>query len=861
MNELSTAAGRPAWLGSALGLGVLAAVLTWLFLRADAVSPHTHYQYLARLRALQQADVELNAAVLAQRTGLSHNYDPLVRQVEATREGSHAIAELPAFLFEDARTALTEKIRALIELHQQKARLVDHFQRSHAVLRNSRDYFPDAAEHFLREVAAGRPYAAEAGRFVRALLAFGHSGDADALPRLKQQVAALAALKLPTRERAALDHLLVHANVIMTRQTEADELARRILQLPTAKLQEEISRLYGDAHEQAQRRAGHYRILLYVVALLLAAYLVWAYLRIEQDQRELARAHRTLIERFEAQRAAEERLRLFATVFSNASEGMTITDAATRIVAVNPAFTAITGYSESEAIGQTPALLNSGRHEPAFYRQMWQSIETTGKWRGEIWNRRKDGVIYPEWLSITAVHDESGRITHYIGIFSDITERKEAEQRILYLAHHDALTGLPNRLLLDDRIEQALLKAKRSNQLTGLLFIDLDRFKNINETLGHEIGDELLVQAAKRLAATLRETDTLARHGGDAFVVVLPDLAQPQDATQVARKLLAALGQPYRLAGHDLTVTGSIGIALFPEDGDSASELLRNAETAMYHAKEEGRNTLRFYAADMNFASLGELLLETHLRNALDRGELLMFYQPKVDARTGELVGAEALMRWQHPEHGMIPPGRFIPLAEECGLIAPMGEWALKAVCRQLRAWLDAGLEPVPIAVNVSAQQFAQHDVAQVVAQALAESRIPPELLELEMTESLLMKNAEHTAAVLGALKGMKIRMAIDDFGTGYSSLSYLKHFPVQVIKIDRMFVQDIDAEGEKVKLAAAIIALAHGMDLHVVAEGVETEAQRDYLARSGCDQFQGYLFDRPLPAEAFAERLKKRRS
>ncbi|MCX8018090.1 MAG: GGDEF domain-containing phosphodiesterase, partial [Rhodocyclaceae bacterium] len=323
--------------------------------------------------------------------------------------------------------------------------------------------------------------------------------------------------------------------------------------------------------------------------------------------------------------------------------------------------------------------------------------------------------------------------------------------------------------------------------------------------------------------------------------------------------LLQVLGQPYQLAGHALTITGSIGIALYPEDGDNASELLRNAETAMYHAKEEGRNTLRFYAADMNFASLGQLLLETHLRNALDRGELLMFYQPKVDAQSGELVGAEALMRWQHPEHGMIPPSRFIPLAEECGLIAPMGEWALHAVCRQQRAWLDAGLKPVPIAVNVSAQQFAQQNVAQVVAQALAENDLPPELLELEMTESLLMKNAEQTAAVLDALKGMKIRMAIDDFGTGYSSLSYLKHFPVQTLKIDRMFVQDIDADGERIKLAAAIIALAHGMDLHVVAEGVETEVQRDYLAGYGCDQLQGYLFDRPLPAEAFAERLKKR--
>jgi diguanylate cyclase (GGDEF)-like protein/PAS domain S-box-containing protein len=536
---------------------------------------------------------------------------------------------------------------------------------------------------------------------------------------------------------------------------------------------------------------------------------------------------------------------------------MTITDAASRIVAVNPAFSTITGYTEHEVVGQTPALLNSGRQDRDFYRQMWADLESRGTWRGEIWNRRKDGVIYPEWLSITAVRDDAiGRTSHYIGIFSDISERKESEARIRHLAHHDALTGLPNRLLLDDRIEQALLKSRRSGHMTAVLFLDLDRFKHINETLGHEIGDELLVQAGKRAAAVLRETDTLSRHGGDTFAIVLADIEQPQDATLVARKLLQTFGKPYQLAGHELTVTASIGIALHPSDGVNASELLRNAETAMYHAKDEGRNTLRFYSSDMNFASLGELLLETHLRSALGRGELLLYYQPKIDARTGTMIGAEALMRWNHPEQGMISPALFIPLAEECGLITALGEWALHTVCTQQRTWIDAGLTAVPVAVNVSALQFAHQDVPALVAAALAASRLPPDLLELELTESLLMHNAEHAAAVLGNLRGMKINLAIDDFGTGYSSLSYLKQLPVQALKIDRSFVQDIDEHGENVKLAAAIIALAHGMELQVIAEGVETEAQRLYLANHGCDQFQGFYFDKPMPAEDFAQRL-----
>jgi diguanylate cyclase (GGDEF)-like protein/PAS domain S-box-containing protein len=844
------------WIVFATGLLGLALLLTWLFVRADAVSPHAHYRYLASLRSLQQADVELNAAVLASRAGLLLNYDAIARHLEAIRTHVRAIDELPDFLPAPRRPALVAMAREIDELQKRKEERVDAFRRGNAVLRNSADYFPRAIEEFMRTLPPdSRPHV-ELGGYFRGVLDLGRDTQPRVVAELRTLTERLAVMPLPPASRRALDHLLVHGRVILERHPEIADLTREILQLPTAELNERLTRLYTAAHEDAQDIAAVYRLFLYAVALLLIVHVVWAYLRIERDQRELAAAHRALVERYEAQRATEERLRLFATVFSSATEGMTITDAANRIVAVNPAFTQITGYAEHEALGQTPALLNSGRHDRDYYRQMWAELQGTGKWRGEIWNRRKDGATYPEWLSITAVRDDAGRATHFIGIFSDITERKETEARIQHLAHHDALTGLPNRLLLDDRVEQALLKSKRSAKTTAILFLNLDRFKNINETLGHEIGDELLVQAAKRGATALRETDTLARHGGDAFIAVLPELDQPQDATLIARKLMQSFAAPYRLAGHDLTVTASIGIALGPGDGENASDLLRNAETAMYRAKQEGRNTFRYYSADMNFASLGELLLEAHLRSALDRGELLMHYQPKIDAASGALIGAEALMRWQHPEHGTIPPARFIPLAEECGLIPALGAWALHSVCRQLREWLDAGLAPVPVAVNVSAAQFAQQDVPATVAAALAASALPAELLELELTESLLMHDTELTAAALDKLNGMGVRMSIDDFGTGYSSLSYLRRFPVQTLKIDRAFVKDIDASGEPVKLAAAIIALAHGMNLRVVAEGVETEAQRDYLAGHGCDEFQGFLFAQPLPVDDFAGRL-----
>lgn len=840
-------------------IALVALLLTGLFLRADAISPQAHYSYLSHLRSLAQADVELNAAVLASRTGLLLNYDVHARSIAEIGSQARAIAALPDYVTAAQRAALLDEVQEIAAIHQRKANLVDAFRRNNSVLRNSADYFPRAVEAFeaLPLPPNARPYG-DYDRYIQGVLNLARDAAPQRIAELRASQARLAALPLPPAARQALDRLLTHGRIILERQPEVDRLARAILELPTDERVERLTRLYNAAHESAQKTASVYRTLLYAVALLLAALILWAFLRIERNRRDLAQAHRDLNERYAAQRAAEARLRLYATVFSSASEGITITDAATHIVAVNPAFSEITGYAEQEVIGKTPALLSSGRQSRDFYRQMWIELDSLGMWRGEIWNRRKDGAIYLEWLSISAVRDDAGRTTHYIGIFSDITERKESEQRFQHLIQHDALTGLPNRLLLFDRIGQALLQSKRTGTITALLFLGIDRFKNINDTFGHEIGDELLMQVSKRCAATLHETDTLARHGGDAFVAVLPELKQAHDATLIAHKLKQACSLPYQLAGHELTVTASIGIALAPQDGEDASTLLRNAEAAMYRAKQEGRDTSRFYKTGMNFASLSELLLETNLRTALDRGELLLYYQPKVDAASGALIGAEALMRWQRPEHGMILPSRFIALAEECGLIASLGEWALREVCRQQRVWLDAGLRAVPVAVNVSAPQFAHQDVAAVVASALATHDIPPELLELEMTESLLMKNAEHTVAVLNLLHDMKIRIAIDDFGTGYSSLSYLKKFPVHALKIDRVFVKDIDADGESVKLAAAIIALAHSMALHVVAEGVETEAQRDYLAAHGCDQFQGFLFDRPLPAEEFAQRLAR---
>jgi diguanylate cyclase (GGDEF)-like protein/PAS domain S-box-containing protein len=832
-------------------------LLTWLYLRADTVAPQSHFDYAQELRHLRQADAELNAAVLASRYGLLADFDPLVAQGQALRRSLAAAAQPPAFLAEADRSRVLARVEALRQLLAQKEDMIDRFKRESSVLRNSLDYFPGAAENFLEDYHAGRHERLD--RYVRQLLVFTRNAEPERAQALEKTRQGLLAGSGRDRAGDAMANLLLHGRFIQERQPAVDRLTREILHLPTAAAQETLVQAYAEGHDRALTTATRYRTLLYASGLLLVGYLGLVFFRLEGARRALAAAHDDLAQQLDAQRRTEQTLRLYATVFTNAAEGMIICDQQNRIAAVNPAFTAITGYGLDDVAGKSPGVLRSGRHEPGFYHQMWSQLQSERLWRGEIWNRRRNGEVFPEWLSISAVLDDQGAVRNYIGIFSDVTERKAAEARIHHLAYHDALTGLPNRILLEDRLEQAILQSRRSGHRTAVLFLDLDRFKNINDTLGHKVGDILLVQVSARCADLLRETDTICRQGGDEFVIVLPDLESDQDAAHVARKIVRALAKPFLLSGHELTVTGSIGIALFPDDGRSASELLRNADAAMYRTKAEGRNGYQFYSADMNVISLSDLLLESQLRGAIGRDELVLDYQPKIDAASGAPRGFEALLRWQHPEQGLIPPARFIPLAEECGLIGAIGEWVLGTACSQLRNWMDAGLPALPMSVNISADQFAHQDVLAVVDKVLTRTGIPPALLELELTETLLMRNVDRATTVLSQLRQRGVGLAIDDFGTGYSSLSYLKQFPVHTLKVDKSFVADIAEADDTAKIAGAIIALAHGLDLQVIAEGVETEAQRRYLLEHGCDQFQGFLFSLPLSATQATAWLRSR--
>lgn len=569
-----------------------------------------------------------------------------------------------------------------------------------------------------------------------------------------------------------------------------------------------------------------------------------------------------LYEDITERKVSEETLRIAATTFET-QEAILITDADASILRVNQAFQETTGYSAEEVIGQNPRILQSGRHDAAFYQAMWSTLNSTGKWSGELWDRRRNGEIYPKQMTITAVHDSNHRVTNYVAVFSDISLRKQSEQAIHNLAFFDPLTKLPNRRLLLDRLQQAMAASLRNGHHGALLFLDLDHFKIINDTQGHAIGDLLLIEVAQRLQGCVREGDTVARQGGDEFVVVLPDLSsQPADAaTQaelVAEKIRHVLSQPCRLKEYECHATTSIGISLFQGHLDSVDDLLKHADVALYQAKAAGRNAIRFFDPQMQMALEQRSALESDLRYALDRQELQLFYQIQVD-RLRQPIGAEVLLRWQHPERGLIFPDQFVALAEETGLILPIGLWVLQTACAQLKAWQqDARTCELTLAVNVSARQFHQADFAAQVQRVLAESGARPALLKLELTESVVLENIEDAIGKMRAIQSLGVGFSMDDFGTGYSSLSQLKRLPLDQVKIDRSFVRDIASDPNDAAIVNAIIAMSQALGLRVIAEGVETEEQRAYLENHSCQAFQGYLFNKPAPLEQFEELVSR---
>ena len=584
----------------------------------------------------------------------------------------------------------------------------------------------------------------------------------------------------------------------------------------------------------------------------------WVNSTVMRDDKGNVSGSFALINDLTSRRLHENYMRQTVAVFENTAEGVMITDPEGYIQRVNPAFSEITGYVEADVLGQTPRLLQSGQHDENFYQHLWGEVKATGHWQGEIWNRRKNGQLFPEWLTVSTVTDANGQIQSYVGVFSDISHIKRSEAELERMAHYDALTDLPNRSLLNIQLSLALERAGRNMRHLAVLVLDLDGFKNVNDSLGHPAGDLLLQQTSVRLIKILRSEDVVSRLGGDEFAIIVESPVSATNLGHIADKIIRAVSEPMDLHGHSAMVTASLGIAQYPDDGLDATSLLKAADTAMYAAKQAGRNTYRFHDGAMAKAAHQRLQLEQGLRNALELGHLELWYQPQVDMRSGQVMGAEALLRWRDPDKGLITPSEFIPVAEETGLILPIGEWVLLQACSQAQVWLQAGLIMGTISVNVAGPQIERGNFVNTVKLALEATGFDPKHLELEITESFLLRNAEQAMSVVKTLAELGVSVAIDDFGTGYSSLSYLKYLRAQKLKIDQTFVRDLPDDKDDAAISRAIIALGQSLGFKLIAEGVETQAQRDFLNGEGCHEAQGFLYAMPMPGHEFEAWLRQ---
>lgn len=555
------------------------------------------------------------------------------------------------------------------------------------------------------------------------------------------------------------------------------------------------------------------------------------------------------------------KIQLSHLVFNAATEGMLVTCANKNILSVNPAFTEITGYSSEDVVGKTPKILQSGQHDSDFYRAMWQKILETDHWQGEIWNRRKNGEIYPEWLSIALVRDGNGAISHYVGLFSDITKRKQAEKKIYFRANHDVLTGLCNRMLFAERLEQTIKQARRTQNCTAILFIDLDRFKRVNDTLGHNVGDFVLQETARRLQDCVRETDTVARISGDEFLILLTDVTGRSEATCVAEKILKALTRPFLYETHSIFVGASCGITVAPDDGEDVGRLLKNADMAMYEAKSAGKNTFHFFNLNMKRSAEERAVLECDLNKAIERNDLTLHFQAIVNFKTQKTFALETFVRWQHPERGLLFPQAFIPLAEESNLVEKIDRWVLLKAARQMKSWHDHYGIDLALSVNVSRRQFSDAAFWDFLRDVLKESKLSPEKLIIEITESLILNSKQEIPQQLRKLKNTGIKTAIDDFGTSYSSLSDLSEHAIDFMKIDQSFIHNLESDSQKKALVKTMLRMGQSLKMQVIAEGVETEEAYTFLKNIGCESGQGHYFHKPLSGAGYEEVLKKRQN
>jgi len=822
--------------------GVAAVGLVFLFIKAQPVDFVMHNSFTSDLRELQSRDTELGEAVLQHHYQLFHNYDAVNAIMQRMRALS---AALPQYQENGSLPDTPEVMRELSMLQrqvEQKATALEEFKSGNAVTKNAFIYLPRMVN--LVQAKLHKTDTLQSEKFEHllrnALLMTTNQND-HVRETLKQDIAEIGQIipGLPGHIQASAELAVRHAKSILKYENGMPNLLAQLASPGKNHVGAGLEQLYLDQYQVQQRTATNYRLLLFLAAMLMLGSAINIYYRM---------------------RERGQQLRIAAAAFET-HEGIMIFDPDRRILRVNGAFTRLTGYSAEEVIGQFPDLLKSGQHDDKFFRDRWETLHREKYWQGEIWNRHKDGKIYPVWLTTTAVSDEEGQVTHYVSVFTDITLRKEAEEQIHQLAFYDSLTKLPNRRLLMDRLNHSMASGVRSGEHGVILFIDLDNFKTLNDTKGHDVGDLLLVEVSQRLQACVRAGDTVARLGGDEFVVMLGSLSEEAEqaiahAKVAGENIRESLSQPFLLRDFEYFSSCSIGISLFRAHDVSVDDLLKRADTAMYEAKAAGRNTLRFFDPDMQAALEARVILESDLRDAITEQQFHLLYQVQMNADS-QPVGAEALLRWMHPMRGEILPSEFIPMAEKNGLILPIGQWVLETACAQIKAWAANPLtDQLQLAINVSARQFHQPDFVAQVRVAVLMAGADPTRLKIELTESVVLDDINEAIAKMHELKEFGVRFSMDDFGTGYSSLAYLTQLPLDQLKIDQSFVRNIGTKSTDAVIVQTIIGMANILGMEVIAEGVETEAQRAFLEHAGCMAYQGHLFSMPVPSAEFGKVL-----
>ena len=811
----------------------LSLVFVFLFVNVQSVDVDSNRRIVENLQQLERLDADADNSILKLRYLLYGNYDGIVAILEQIKQHKLVLEQGKDAIAGRGDKVIDARLKALSKTFEEKESRIEHFKSYNAILKNSFRYFPKSIDELEHQVQSDRVLSHNLEHLLVEVMLL-HMGSSKDYQMIRQQLAQLESARsgLPKSLYPKLDAVLKHGYHILEYEEKVDDAMGKILGLDYRHALNSLNAAYKESFDNSLLRANLSRQLLVLLSLALLLYASYSFLRL---------------------RKTAESLKLASLVYQASSEAMMVSDANNAIISVNPAFTKITGYTENEVKGKNPKLLSSGRHDKDFYRSMWETINSSGLWQGEIWNKRKSGVVFPEWLTISTILNDDGSVHRRVALFFDITEKKENEELIWRQANYDALCDLPNRRMVHDRLEQEIKKSHREKLPLALFFIDLDRFKEVNDVLGHAQGDLLLKEATARMVSCVRETDTVGRMGGDEFTIILGELDDIGIVESVASNILSKLAMPFQLGSEMAYISGSIGIAIYPDDALDSITLLKYADQAMYAAKHAGRNRFHYYTPTMQEAAQFRMRLVNDLHMALKGNQFRVHYQPIVELATGSIHKAEALLRWQHPVHGLLGPTEFISIAEETGIIIDMGDWVFREAAAQAARLRATHHQDFQISINMSPIQFRNNaDNHFTWFTYLNELGLSGSGVVVEITESLLMEASDAITGQLLVFRDKGMQVALDDFGTGYSSLSYLKKFDIDYIKIDQSFVRNLSAGSNDLALCEAMIMMAHKLGLKVIAEGVETPEQRDLLAAIKCDYAQGYLFSRPLPADKF---------